>query len=266
MLDIAGSNRRIAVCIKQVPATQISIGRQETRQLDRQAGSAILNPHDAIALETALQLKDSLGCRVVAISMGPPYASTILRQAIALGADEGILLSDPVFAAADVLATSYTLAQGITSTGPYDLIICGRQSTDGDTGQLGPALAAQLDLPYACCVEEIVAEPPCWKVSQAMTHQSLVQRLPSPSLAVVHKNEQGLRPASLAQRLRAQRQPISVLTLAALPDSVAEHYGYYASPTQVERVYQPRQRRNPTLQKGEATKLARSIVSQWEGK
>ena len=148
----------IVVCLKQVPGTtQVKIN-PETNTLIRQGIENIINPFDTYALEEGVRLKERFGGRVTAISMGPPQAEAMLREAISLGADEAILLSDKAFAGADTWATAYTLASAVNKLGQYDLIICGRQTLDGDTGQVGPELAEMLNVPlvaYVSRVEEV---------------------------------------------------------------------------------------------------------------
>ena len=149
----------IIVCLKQVPGTtEVKINSQ-THTLIRQGIKNVINPFDTYALEEGVRLKEKHGGKVTALSMGPPQAMDMLREAISLGADDAILLSDAAFAGADTWATAYTLAGAIHKLGPCDIIICGRQSTDGDTAQVGPELAEMLGIPfvsYVGGVEEIL--------------------------------------------------------------------------------------------------------------
>lgn len=136
----------IVVCIKQVPdTTEIKIN-PATGTLIRDGVPSIMNPDDKGGLELALQLKDKHGATVTVITMGPPQADTILREAFAMGADRAILLTDRRFAGADTLATSHALAGALRTLKP-DLVIAGRQAIDGDTAQVGPQMAEHLDLP-----------------------------------------------------------------------------------------------------------------------
>ncbi len=145
----------IIVCLKQVPGTtQVKIDPQ-TNTLIRQGIKNIVNPFDTYALEEGVRLKERYGGKVIALSMGPPQAEEALREAISVGADEAILLSDRAFAGADTLATSYTLARAIEKIHSYDLIICGRQTIDGDTGQVAPELAEMLDIPFVAYVSKV---------------------------------------------------------------------------------------------------------------
>lgn len=131
---------KIVVCMKQVPATSKVDIDPETGAMKRMSGETRTNPYDLFALETALMIREKTGGTVTVLTMGPPQAEEMIRDAYTMGADEGVILSDRKFAGADVLATSYALAQGIQVIGGADLIICGRQTTDGDTAQVGPAL------------------------------------------------------------------------------------------------------------------------------
>ncbi len=145
----------VVVCLKQVPGTtQVKIDHA-TNTLIRQGIENIINPFDTYAIEEGVRLRERFGGKVTAISMGPPQAEAALREAVSLGADEGILLSDPAFAGADTWATSYTLSVALRKLGQYDLIVCGRQTLDGDTGQVGPQLAEMLAVPFLAYVSQI---------------------------------------------------------------------------------------------------------------
>lgn len=145
----------IAVLIKQVPeTTDVKINR-ETNTLMREGVASVINPFDMYAIEEALRIREKHGGKVTIITMGPPQAEEALRQALALGGDEAVLLSDRAFAGADTLATSYTLAKAIEKLGGFDLIICGKQASDGDTAQVGPEVAENLDIPHVTYVRKI---------------------------------------------------------------------------------------------------------------
>ena len=142
--------------MKQVPATSKVDIDPETGAMKRMSGETRTNPYDLFALETALAIREKTGGTVTVLTMGPSQAEEMIRDAYTMGADEGVILSDRKFAGADVLATSYALAQGIQVIGGADLIICGRQTTDGDTAQVGPAIAEHLTIPHAAWVAEIM--------------------------------------------------------------------------------------------------------------
>jgi len=149
---------RIVVCIKQVPDTTDVKINPETGTLIRDGVPSIINPFDENAIEAALQLVEQHGGEVIVVTMGPPQAEQALREAMAMGADLAILVSDRAFAGADTLATSYALSQALAKLGDFDLVFCGKQAFDGDTGQVGPGLAEHLGIPqitYAIEIEEI---------------------------------------------------------------------------------------------------------------
>jgi len=145
----------IVVCLKQVPGTtEVKIDPQ-TNTLIRQGIENIINPFDTYAIEEGVRLKEKHGGKITVITMGPSQAEAALREAISLGADEAVLLSDRAFAGADTWATAYTLSCAIKKLEKFDIIICGRQTIDGDTGQVGPELAEMLDIPFVAYVGQI---------------------------------------------------------------------------------------------------------------
>jgi electron transfer flavoprotein beta subunit len=142
----------IIVLIKQVPNTTDVKLDKNTGNLIREGLESIMNPDDRHALEMALAIKDSHKARITVVSMGPPQAIEVLSEAMGMGADKGVLLSDRAFAGADTWATSFTLGKAIEKIGRFDLIICGRQAIDGDTAQIGPQIADYLGIPQATYV------------------------------------------------------------------------------------------------------------------
>jgi len=145
----------IVVCLKQVPGTTEVKIDPATNTLIRQGIENIINPFDTYALEESVRLKEKHGGKVTVITMGPPQADAALHEAVSLGADEAILLSDRAFAGADTWATAYTLSRALVKIKDYDLIICGRQTIDGDTGQVGPELSEMLEMPFVAYVSQI---------------------------------------------------------------------------------------------------------------
>lgn len=178
----------IIVPIKQVPETSNVKMDPETGTMIRGGVETVVNPLDLYAIETALRLKEEHSGRVTAITMGPPPAEKALREAVAMGCDEALLVSDRKFGGADTWATSYTLAQAIKTLDDFDLIIAGERATDGDTAQVGPGIAAWLHLPVATYVAAIERID-----SGTMTVERLVEegyqilRLPKPALITVVK-------------------------------------------------------------------------------
>ena len=156
---------KILVCVKQVPDTNEVRINKETGTLIRDGVPSILNPDDANALEEALKIKDEHDdVTITVITMGPPQADFMLRECLAMGADDAILLSDRAFGGADTWATSNTIAAGISKVGDYDIIFAGRQAIDGDTAQVGPQIAEHLNLPSITYAEEIKTEFGCKSV------------------------------------------------------------------------------------------------------
>ncbi|TNF47277.1 electron transfer flavoprotein beta subunit/FixA family protein, partial [bacterium] len=145
----------IVVCIKQVPDTTKVKINPETNTLIREGVDSIINPFDNYAIEEAVRLKEAHGGTVKVMTMGPPQAESALREAVSLGADEAYLVSDRAFAGSDTWSTAYTLAAAIRKLGGTDLILCGKQAIDGDTAQVGPSLADQLDIPFVAFVRKV---------------------------------------------------------------------------------------------------------------
>src|SRR3989338_6162967 len=145
----------IIVCIKQVPETTEVRINPETNTLVREGVKSIINPFDMYAIEEAVRLKEKLGGKATVITMGPPQAEAALREAISMGVDEGILICDRAFAGSDTWATSYTLSAAIKKIGSFDLILCGKQASDGDTAQVGPGISTHLDIPQVTYVKKI---------------------------------------------------------------------------------------------------------------
>ena len=233
----------IFVCCKQVPATNTVQVNEKTGVLKREGVACKMNPYDLYALETALRLRESHGGRVVAGSMGPPQAEKALREALAMGADEGYLLSDCRLGGADVLATSYTLAQAIRSIGDFDLILCGKQTTDGDTAQVGHAIAEHLGVPHAAWVSTLTVRNDGLEVEQQLQDVVETVWMPFPCLVTVEQGIYTPRLPSLLQGRKMRNQPIPILGLEAFLDTDPAHYGMAGSPTQVEHIFPPVQDR-----------------------
>ena len=146
---------RVIVCLKQVPDTNEVRINQETGTLIRDGVPSIMNPDDKNALEAALRFKDEFGAELIAVSMGPPQAKDVLKEAMAMGADEGVLISDRAFGGSDTWATATIIAAAIEKIGNYDIVFCGRQAIDGDTAQVGPEIAEFLDVPQVTYVQDV---------------------------------------------------------------------------------------------------------------
>jgi len=146
---------RIVVTVKQVPDTAEVRIDEDRGTLIREGVPSILNPFDEYALEEAMKWRDELGGSVIVVSMGPPQAEAVLREAVSMGADEAVLLSDRAFAGADTWATSHTLAKAVEKMGDVDIVMTGKQAIDGDTAQTGPSIAASLDWPQITFVGKV---------------------------------------------------------------------------------------------------------------
>ncbi len=229
----------IFVCIKQVPATNKVEVDEKTGVLKRAGVLSKLNPYDLYALETALRLRERCGGKISVGTMGPPQAQAVVREAYMMGADEGYVFSDRRLGGADVLATSYTLSQAIRSTGDYDLIICGRQTTDGDTAQVGPAVAEHMGIPHAAWVSAV--EPAGDGIDVCQQLQDVIEtvHIPFPCLITVQKDIYMPRLPSLKTAREIGQKPVNILSLDDFPDTDETHYGLSGSATQVERIFPP---------------------------
>lgn len=262
---------RILVCVKQVPDTAKVKLDPKTNRLQRSGVDNILNPYDAHAVEAALALRDEHGGKVTVLSMGPPQAEAVLRECLAMGADEVCLLSDRAFGGADTLATAYTLAAGIRKLGEFDLILCGKQAIDGDTAQVGPQIAEMLDIPQVTAVTELRIED--GKAYAVREHEDGYEELVTelPLLATAAKGMNTPRYPSILGTLQSRRAEIPVLGAADLPVE-AERLGIKGSPTQVRRVYTPSVRKQGHIITGDtASEAVRELVTDlraagvWQG-
>ncbi len=230
----------IIVCIKQVPDTATVKFNNETGTLIRDGVENIMNPFDRQALEAALELKDKEGGKVTVLTMGLPMAADILKEAIAMGADEGVLISDRALAGSDTLATSITLAAAVKHIGEYDLVVCGKQAVDGDTAQVGPEIAEHLGIPQITGALKLDYADGKFVVERENESAAMVMTCPAPLLVTVTKAEKEPRFASIKGKMKARKAKIPTLTIADLgvdPASV----GLTGSPTKVRKAYTPEQ-------------------------
>lgn len=203
----------IVVCVKAVPdpkqADTIRID-PVTKTLTRSDVPLVVNPLDRNAMEATLQLKERHGAHVSVLSMGPPEAAKIVRKCLALGADEGYLLSDPAFAGADAYATAYTLAKGIEKISAYDLILCGMASSDGSTEWVGPELATFLRIPVVTMVKEIVeCDGEWWKVKASLGNGYRLMQVKLPAVFTVTRELNTPRALSFSGIIKARKKEIS---------------------------------------------------------
>jgi len=251
----------IVVCIKQVPDSAEVRINPETGTLIRDGVPSIINPYDLHAIEAGLQIKKKVGGKVTVITMGPPQAESALREALSMGADEAVLLSDRAFAGADTWATAYTLSRAIKKVGA-DIIICGKQAIDGDTAQVGPELAEFLDIPHVAYVKKIEA----LKEDSIVVHRLMeegydVVESSLPVLITVVKEINEPRLPSLRGKLRARSAEIKKLGIKDL--EVDESFvGLKGSPTQVKRIFAPELKKDRKIFEGTPEEQVQKLIEE----
>jgi len=231
----------IIVCIKQVPGTNHVNVDPVTGTLIRDGVASKMNPYDLNALELGLNLIKENGGRLQVVSMGPPSAKEVIKEAIYMGAQGGVLISDRKFGGADVLATSYTLCSGIKAIGAYDLILCGKQTTDGDTAQVGSELAEHLSIPHSANVKEVSVDGDCLKYVSNLDNKVITARIKMPCLLCTDNDINTPRLPSFNRRKEYGdcEQLIKTITFNEIEDKDENHYGLKGSATQVERIFEP---------------------------
>ena len=250
----------IIVCIKQVPDTsEVSID-PETNTLIREGVPSIINPYDENAIEAGLQLKEEHGGTVTALSMGPPQAEEALRQALAMGCDEAVLISDRACAGSDTLATSYVLAQAIHKIGSYNLVICGKQAFDGDTAQVGPGIAEQLGIPQATYAVDVKVDGNKIQVKRLLAGSYETVGMKLPALITADKHMNVPRHAGLRGVMAARKKEVPTWTLADI-EADPERCGLAGSPTTVIEVFPPQRSHKTERLEGEPEEVARQLVS-----
>ena len=246
----------IIVCIKQVPETTEVRINPETNTLMREGVKSIINPFDMYAIEEGVRLKEKFGGKVTVLTMGPPQAETALKEAISLGADDAVLLSDRAFAGSDTWATSYTLAAGVRKLKEYDLIICGKQASDGDTAQVGPGIATHLDIPQVTYVKKIEeVKDKVIKVERMTEEGYEIIESSLPLLITVVKEINTPRVPSLRGLMRSKQAKITVLGCKDLEVDSA-NLGLCGSPTQVAKIFTPLARPEGEKIEGTAEEIA----------
>jgi electron transfer flavoprotein beta subunit len=250
----------IIVCIKQVPETTEVRINPETNTLMREGVKSIINPFDMYAIEEAIRLKERFGGKVVVITMGPPQADSALREAISMGADDGYLVCDRAFAGSDTWATSYTLAGAIRKLGAFDLIICGKQASDGDTAQVGPGISTHLNIPQVTYVKKVEeATDKLMRVERMLEEGFEIIETPLPALLTVVKEINEPRIPSLKGLMRAKSAKITMFTQKEL-DLDPQQVGLCGSPTQVVKIFTPTPRVGGQILKGEIPDIAKQLA------
>jgi electron transfer flavoprotein beta subunit len=246
----------IVVCIKQVPDAKNVRIDPDTHTLVRQGVESIINPFDMFAVEAALRLKDISDARVTTMTMGPPQAEAALRDTLALGVDDAVLLSDRAVAGSDTWATSRVLAAAVKKMGDIDLVCCGKQAIDGDTAQVGPEVATLLDIPYATFVKNIeILDNKSLKVARQTDEGVELWKVPMPALLTVIKEVGEPRVPSLKHKMRAKKAVIPVWGVNELGLDPKE-VGLAGSFTQVVRVFSPPRRSDRVMIEGTIEEMA----------
>ncbi len=299
----------ILTCIKQVPGTSEVEVDEQTGVLKRDGVDSKMNPYDLYALETALKIKEQTGAKLKVLTMGPPQASQIIKEAYMMGVDEGAILSDRKFAGADVLATSYTLSQGVRKVGKAqasqiikeaymmgvdegailsdrkfagadvlatsytlsqgvrkvgkaDLIICGKQTTDGDTAQVGPEMAEFLNIPHVTNVTKIIdikEHSIVLEVDMPTTRE--ICEIKYPCLITVEKGIFQPRLPSYKLKIATSNKEVSMYSLNDFEDKNENNYGLNGSPTQVLKIFPPTHNTDKEVWSGETEEITKKFVN-----
>lgn len=257
----------IVACIKQVPDTKIIKMNPKTNTMDRRTAPAILNPYDAHAVEEAVKLKERYGGTVSVVTMGPPPAVKAIKKCIEIGADEGYLITDRRFAGADTLATSYAVTKAIEKISkekPVDLIICGKMSIDGDTGQVGPGIARRLDIPPLTSVNKVVEVSK--EEGYATVHRKLedgyeVVKSSLPCLFSVEKTINEVPYSPFPNMLKAAKYQPHIWSVDDLDDVDIKQVGLKGSPTIVSKVWAPPKPEGGTMLGGETQEQVEQLLS-----
>lgn len=253
---------KIIVCIKQVPEGLDVKVDPETKRIVREGVKSIINPYDLYAIEEGIRLKERFGGETWVISMGPLQAESAIREAIGMGIDYGVLLSDKKFAGSDTLATSYTLSLGIKKIGNFDIIICGRETLDGSTGQVGPGIAEHLGIPYISYVSKIIdIKDGIIECKRLMEDHYEIVKTKIPVLITVIKEINEPRIPSLKNMLRAKKIDIPIWNAESLQGN-ERFFGQDGSPTRVIDVWTHTIKKEGRKIEGDPEKLADEIISE----
>ena len=231
---------KILVCVKQVPGSSNVEVDPVTGVLKRSGIASKCNPYDLYAIEAALTVAERFGGTVEALTMGPPQAKAVIQETVCMGAQKGTVLTDRKFAGADVLATAYTLSQGVRKCGEFDLIICGKQTTDGDTAQVGAEVAEYLQIPNVSNVLSVEDfRDGKLFVTASLDDKIVTMSVALPCLISVDSDINTPRLPSYKIRKTLTEDSVSFLTFADFADQEESHYGLSGSATQVERIFPP---------------------------
>lgn len=251
----------IIVCVKCVPLGCLEKAGNE-KGLEREKTTQALNPYDLYALEAALEIRDKTKeeTKVTVLSMGPATVNEVLKQIYYMGVDRVILLSDKVFSGADTLATSYTLQKAIETIGNFDLILCGQQSADGDTGQVGPMLANNLHIPFLTQIHHILEVKSDFILcDRTSDYECQTVKLPLPALICAKNRMNNPRTANLRSYFKYKNHEIETWNLKSI-NAEQKRCGQSGSATQVVEVYKPPSRQNCEFITGNETEVIDKII------
>lgn len=258
---------KIIVCIKQVPDTTEVKLDPKTGRLIRDGVPSIINPDDKNSLEAALQIKDSdPDTKVIVVSMGPAQADIALREALAMGADEAILISGREFGGSDTWATSYIIASAIKKIPDYDLILCGRQAIDGDTAQVGPQIAEQLGIPQVTYAQKIAVNGDTVTVQRQYEdfYQNIEVKMPCLITAIKELNEpRYMTPGGIADAYGVKN--VTVWGFADVPVD-PEKIGLKGSPTNVHRTFSPEAKGMGRVLEGADRNTVKELLSELDNR
>ncbi|MEW6675929.1 MAG: electron transfer flavoprotein subunit beta/FixA family protein [Nitrospirota bacterium] len=251
----------IVVCIKQVPDTAEVRINPETNTLIREGVPSIINPYDIHALEAGLQIRERVGGKVTVLTMGPPQAENALREAISMGADNAVLMTDRAFAGSDTWATAYTLSKAIENIGA-DIIFCGKQAIDGDTAQVGPEIAEFMNIPHIAYVRKIEdIKNDSIKVQRLMDEGYDIVESSLPVLLTVVKELNEPRLPSLKGKIAARKAEIKKMGL--LETGADENtLGLKGSPTQVKKIFAPETKKDRKMLEGTPEEQVDTLVKE----
>lgn len=257
---------KIIVCVKQVPDTSGVVAVKEDGTMDRAAMATITNHDDLAAVEAALKIKDATGCKVVVISMGPPPAESMLRELLAMGADEAYLICGREFGGSDTYATSQIIAGGISHIGleKDDIVFCGRQAIDGDTAQVGPQIAEKLHLPQITYAMDIEVKDGEVIVKRQLEDGYMLLKAQTPCLVTCVKELAEARYMSVSGILECYSKPMTVLDYATLKDNPLiddDTIGLKGSPTNVYKSFSPPVKGAGMMLDGSAVEATTKLVS-----
>ena len=238
---------KVIVCVKQVPDTSGKVAVNPDGTLNRASMQAIINPDDMNAVEAALKLKDDTGCKVIVVTMGPPPAAGMLRELLAMGADEGVLVSAREFGGSDTYATSQILAAAVNKIGVEadDIVMCGRQAIDGDTAQVGPQIAEKLHLPQVTYAADIKKEGNSITVKRMLEDGYMTIKVQTPCLLTCIKELNDPRYMSIAGIFESGSKPVETFNYETLKDDPlidASTIGLKGSPTNIFKSFTPPQK------------------------